>query len=167
MMSNRCLRNKAAIKNESHLSVSADEAFCSKHSDEQPKWQAAHPTFTQSTSVPWWLCTRSWGCSANEGRGHTNRCSHPGCRWCWWCCATQPPLSRGSASLIGHFSWPTSTYPSLYLSGRVSAPFPGTTAPCPAGRRPELRWRCRCTAPPRLCWLPWRRDRGSGSVEQK
>lgn len=65
--------------------------------------------------------------------------------------ALPTPVAAGSAPRIGHFSWATSTHPSLYPSGRVSAPSPGTSAPCPAGRRPAPLWRCRCTAPPRLC----------------
>lgn len=41
----------------------------------------------------------SSGCWATEGRGYTHRSSHPGCRWCWWCCCATHPRKPQAAPL--------------------------------------------------------------------
>lgn len=41
----------------------------------------------------------SSGCCATEGRGSTHRSSHPGCRWCWWCCCATHPRKPQAAPL--------------------------------------------------------------------
>lgn len=160
------------------------KAFLSYHTHDQPVLQNVQHHNNKNTPIRFSLIAHRYisefktagpadgtssGCCATEGRGDTHRSSHPGCRWCWWCCCATHPRKPQAAplSLFGHFSWAPSTHPSLYPSGRVSVPSPGTSAPCPAGRRPAPPWRCRCTAPPRPCWLPLRRNRGSRSLDQK
>lgn len=49
---------------------------------------------------------------------------------------------------------PILTYLWLFLSGRASAPSPGTSAPCPAVGWLRRPLQCQCSAPLRPCLLP-------------
>lgn len=63
-------------------------------------------------------------------------------------------LRSSQAQELRYFCTAILTHPALSLSGTVSAPSPGTSAPSPAARWLRPQSRCRCSAPPRPCLLP-------------